>query len=173
MNTLITKNAISLINHPIVGKKAVASKLLKAGATLHVFEEPVVDKPTMHTLQLAETRHVSPFDGAECISHSCTNNNVAAIIEEKRAKFIILKDVKEGEELSFNYNCTEWDMNSPFVCQCAKCQGRKMVQGFKHLEDEEKVEMLENEVEPISTFIRNKAKTEFPYLFESISAAAK
>jgi hypothetical protein len=51
---------------------------------------------------------------------------------------ISLKPVEFGQDITFNYNTTEFDMAEPFACRCgsARCAGR--VQGFRHLSGEER-----------------------------------
>jgi hypothetical protein len=100
-----TTSVLSLVNCPVVGKKAVAKHALPRGAVLNVFKTPVLTYPTMHTVQLTTDVHVAPTDGAECISHQCgpdTNSAVVVADDFKSAAFVTTRDVAEGEEMTFN-----------------------------------------------------------------------
>jgi len=46
---------------------------------------------------------------------------------------VALRDLAAGEELTFDYNATEWSMAEPFLCTCGACGG-SVVQGFAHLD---------------------------------------
>ena len=48
------------------------------------------------------------------------------------------RDIEEGEELSFDYTTTEWDMGAPFTDAAS---GRSC-QGFKHLSTADKLVRL-------------------------------
>lgn len=138
-----TTDALRLVDAGIIGQKAVAKVPLQAGTVINVFAEPVKSSPTMHTVQFDDRTHVAPTDGAEFISHGCFGTtNTRIIVDEDcaSASFVVTRDVEAGGDLSFNYNTTEWHMNSPFVCQCASCQAghTRKVQGHKHLSLEER-----------------------------------
>jgi|GEM_PF-1462816 len=138
-----TKEALQLVETQAVGLKAVARNDLLRGTIINVFRSPILSSPTMHTVMLDEATHVAPTEGAECISHACDATNTRIIIHEDRkgASFVVTEDVAAGEDLTFNYNTTEWDMNSPFTCQCAACKQKgfpTVVRGFKHLSLEER-----------------------------------
>jgi hypothetical protein len=51
---------------------------------------------------------------------------------------ISLKPVSFGQDITFNYNTTEFDMAEPFACRCGSAGCTGQVQGFRHLPDEER-----------------------------------
>lgn len=148
-----TTSVLSIVKCPVVGKKAIAKHALASGAVLNVFKFPVLTYPTMHTVQLTEGVHVAPTDGAECISHQCgpdTNSAVVVADDCQSAAFVATRDVAEGEEMTFNYNTTEWEMSSPFPCVCKACQAKstsgaaavsQVVRGFKYLTLKQRAEI--------------------------------
>lgn len=155
-----TEDAIKILDAGAIGKKAVARVPMKAGTLINEFVDPVLTYPTMHTVQLCDDVHVAPTLGAELINHACSGTNTRIVVdsENKVGRFFTTQDVEEGEDLYFNYNTTEWDMSCPFVCSCPACQrdGPRKVQGFKHLNLEERMEIL-NETSPL---IRAKGMAE-------------
>jgi hypothetical protein len=49
-------------------------------------------------------------------------------------RLVALRELAAGEELTFDYNATEWDLAEPFRCSCGACGG-SIVRGFAHLDD--------------------------------------
>ena len=141
-----TTAAIRLTAHPVKGTTAVAARDLEPGWVINEFRSPVLRRPTMHTVCLDETTHVAPTQGAEFISHacgSCTNVRIAVADDAQSARFVVTKPVRQGEELAFNYNSTEWEMSCPFECGCPSCTARatgqrRLIRGFKFLSADER-----------------------------------
>mmetsp|Transcript_15203 Transcript_15203/g.18809 ORF Transcript_15203/g.18809 Transcript_15203/m.18809 type:complete len:221 (+) Transcript_15203:471-1133(+) len=155
-----TEDALAVVPAGEIGDKAVAKIHLKAGTLINEFVAPVLTAPTMHTVQLCERVHVAPTRGAEFISHACTNTNTRIMVDSENyvGRFFVTRDVEAGEDLSFNYNTTEWDMNSPFACSCESCRATnsKHIRGFKHLSLEERIAIIDE----TSPLIRAKAMAE-------------
>ena len=153
-----TSEAIRLVETKTIGRKAVAAVALKAGTVINTFVHPVLRSPLMHTVQFDDKVHVAPTDGAEFISHWCEDTNTRIVVAEDRrsAQFVTTCDVQAGDDLSFNYNTTEWSMNSPFLCACPACEASqhpRYVRGFKHLSVEDR-SAIASETSPL---IRDKA----------------
>jgi hypothetical protein len=45
------------------------------------------------------------------------------------------RDLKEGDELTFFYPSTEWDMAQPFECLCGNVQCRGKITGAKDMDE--------------------------------------
>lgn len=99
-----------------------------------------VDRPTRTSLQLGTHEHleVSPGLGLErtldqhpwrFLNHGCEAN--AAF---RGRKLVALVPIRRGEDVTFNYNATEYDMRDVFACNCgaATCT-REDVRGFRYL----------------------------------------
>ena len=54
-------------------------------------------------------------------------------IDVGRRVIIARRPIAAGEELCFDYQTTEWDMDAPFICRCARPPGVGLVRGFAHL----------------------------------------
>jgi SET domain-containing protein len=75
------------------------------------------------------------------INHSCDPNTY---IDFNKFVFIALKNIHSGEEITYNYLTTEYDLakeSLDFDCKCKseKCLGR--VKGFKFLNKKQKLEL--------------------------------
>ncbi|MEW6709975.1 MAG: SET domain-containing protein-lysine N-methyltransferase, partial [Candidatus Riflebacteria bacterium] len=113
----------------------------------------IVEKPSRYTLQIGENQHIDSDDADEfnlhnnksavhCridnfFDHSCAPNCRIEVYRD----FVFLrliKPVKAGESLSFNYLTTEWEMFSPFSCYCGapSCFGN--IRGFRFLSLDQK-----------------------------------
>ena len=91
----------------------------------------IVTAPTKYTLQLDAGRHLLADNELwQFMNHGC---EPCVRIDVDTRQMIAIRDVARGEELTFNYNTTEWDMAAPFDCNCGdeNCTGR--IRGFRYL----------------------------------------
>ena len=65
-----------------------------------------VSEPTMYTVQVGENIHIDCFDGARFTNHHC--KPTAYISYEGDIGLKALRDMKEGDEVTFDYNTNEW-----------------------------------------------------------------
>ena len=124
------------------GRKGVyAARHFAPGEVLLPLDGIVVDRPHRYSLQIAADRHLAPRAGFEdesawCfINHQCDPN---CRIDVARMALVALKAVSAGDEVSFNYCSTEYDIASPFGCHCGAAGCYRQVRGFRHLSDDEK-----------------------------------
>ncbi len=84
-----------------------------------------------HTVQIDWDRHVIMDLPAVLINHSCDanvgirNNNISAY------DFRAIRPIIEGEELTFDYETSEWEISIPFPCDCGSVNCRGTLRGFK------------------------------------------
>ena len=74
--------------------------------------ENIMDKPNRYTVQIARDRHTHVGKLA-ALNHSCDPN---VILDTDKMLMIARRDIEKGEELSFFYPSTEWEMQAPFIC---------------------------------------------------------
>jgi hypothetical protein len=91
--------------------------------------ENVVDKPNRFTVQIARDRHTHVGKLA-ALNHSCSPN---VILDTERMLMIACRDIEKGEELSFFYPATEWEMQAPFICLCGSSNCIHVVAGARFL----------------------------------------
>lgn len=124
------------------GLCAVAKERIEAREVILRIEGRVVDRPTTYSVQIGERSHIEPWGGAGAedtkiavwpfLNHSCDPN---AGVEGQ--ELVALRSIARGEPITFDYNTTEADIATPFVCSCGACPGR-MIRGYRHLSPEER-----------------------------------
>ena len=133
-------NQLSDLVKVVHGNGDFSSKLIslvdrEPGAVLAKIEGSIVAKERAYTsVQVSETSDIELNSDLVYCNHSCDPNVVFDM-----AKFEVRVDkdrpVKQGDDLTFFYPSTEWDMQQPFQCRCgsSKCLGT--VRGAKYLDD--------------------------------------
>ena len=91
--------------------------------------ENVADKPTRFTVQIGRDRHTHVGKLA-ALNHSCDPN---VILDTERMLMIARYDIAKGDELSFFYPSTEWEMQAPFICLCGSSNCIHVVAGARFL----------------------------------------
>jgi hypothetical protein len=118
-----------------------AARAFEERETILVAKGDVGETPGRHSLQIGSGEHLkTPPDAApgehpwRFVNHACSPN--AAFI---RRRLIALRRIDPGEEITFDYETTEWELASPFRCSCGGpgCMGRE-IRGFRHLPDTER-----------------------------------
>ena len=140
----------------------VAKENILAGSFLADVWGPVVSQATPYTIQVDVNKHVDPVGPLKRTNHSCNPN--AKFVYEPRLKedeimdfdkdhkifwhLVATRDIKEGEDITFDYTTTEYEMAGVFNCLCGmeNCLGE--VKGFKFLSAEEKAQR-EKELSPV------------------------
>lgn len=121
------------------GRGLFALAAARAGACILELDGEILPVPSVFSLQVGEHEHLHPHRDAlaaesveRCrwrfLNHSCDPNCWidGRALRARRA-------IAPGDELTFDYNCTEWSMDSPFDCACGACDGRA-VRGYSHLD---------------------------------------
>ncbi len=91
--------------------------------------EALQSKPTMYTVQIAREKHVEVKELAS-MNHSCDPN---VILDTGRMLAIATRDIQVGDELTFFYPSTEWEMSAPFICLCGAPSCIHVVAGARFL----------------------------------------
>ncbi len=111
-----------------LGQKGLfAERNFKAGEVILCLKGSVSSTPTKYTIEVGENEHITDEFGTY-LNHSCDPNTK---IQRKGKRVLAKKDIKKGEELSFDYNSNETKMATPFECACGSknCKGR--IRGLK------------------------------------------
>jgi hypothetical protein len=64
------------------------------------------------------------------INHSCAPN---VFFDTTAMQLVALKEIREGEEMTFFYPSTEWEMIQPFNCYCGSHNCLGQIQGAAFL----------------------------------------
>mmetsp|Transcript_13722 Transcript_13722/g.28768 ORF Transcript_13722/g.28768 Transcript_13722/m.28768 type:complete len:218 (+) Transcript_13722:149-802(+) len=97
-----------------------------------------------HSVQIDWDQHVLMDLPAILINHSC-NGNVGIRSNDNKVQdgdvaddevvgaydFWAIRPIKEGQELTWDYEATEWELCTPFDCNCGSPNCRGQVRGFK------------------------------------------
>ena len=87
--------------------------------------------PTYLTVQIEANKHITlQPDFLQYINHSCSPN---AFFDTTHFVLVCIKEIKQGDEISFFYPSAEWDMEQPFACRCQAANCHKYIQGAAHL----------------------------------------
>lgn len=124
-----------------------ARRAIAPGETVLPLVGITASSPARSTLQIGPDAHLHPLSvdadderSAWCfVNHSC-NPNCAVSLRDMA--LVALRCIQPGEELTFDYCSTEYDMAEPFACGCgdAGCYGE--VRGFRHLPRGRQLELL-------------------------------
>ena len=137
VNKNIKKNEIVLpLKFDLIKKRSEAS-----GTSIQIGNDKFLDS------KVKKHRYIADY-----INHSC-NPNIK--IDFKSLNFVALKAIKKGEEITWNYLTTEYDLirdDLDFDCYCGSKNCLKKIRGFKFLN---KFQMMK--LKPfLSPFLRHK-----------------
>ncbi len=91
--------------------------------------ENITDKANRFTVQIGRNTHTHVGKLA-ALNHSCDPN---VILDTKKMIMLARRDIEKGEELSFFYPSTEWEMQAPFICICGASNCIHVVAGARFL----------------------------------------
>jgi hypothetical protein len=87
------------------------------------------NKANRYTVQIDRDRHTE-VGKLSALNHSCDPN---VILDTEHLLMIACRDIEKGEELSFFYPATEWEMAAPFICLCGAANCIHVVAGARFL----------------------------------------
>jgi hypothetical protein len=109
----------------LITKRAYA----KGEVICEIPTDKVVNKPNRYTVQIDRDKHTDVGKLA-ALNHSCNPN---VILDTEHLLVYACKDIEKGEELSFFYPATEWEMDAPFICLCGASNCIHVVAGARFL----------------------------------------
>ncbi len=112
-----------IIKNGIHGLGVFTTADIKKGKILFKLKGKILDFPTRTSIQIGKYQHIEDQIGAH-MNHSCQPN---AKLYKRSHTFKSTKNIKKGEEITFNYNQNEDKLAAPFTCACCgrKIRGRK------------------------------------------------
>ncbi len=143
------------------GKGLFAEKLLKRDSIIFHFDGKIDDDTHTNSksLQIDDNKFLEStvkFD--DFLNHSCNPN---CYIDWQNLNLVALRDIQIGEEISFNYNTSEYDLinlvkNCSFKCGCnsKNCIGE--IRGFRYLTEQQKKKIQKF----VSPFLKKKFEQE-------------
>jgi len=127
-------SSLSIINDQ--EKKLVTLLPLEKGALVHHLIGTINHHPTKYSLQIGKDQHLDVPPGKMdnnaypwvYLNHSCSPNCYM-----KNKQLFALVAIDAQTELTFNYNTTEFEMASPFSCNCDSSSCLQKIKGYKYL----------------------------------------
>ncbi|KAI9143672.1 hypothetical protein BKA69DRAFT_1018252, partial [Paraphysoderma sedebokerense] len=111
--------------------KLVTTRSFKKGETIAKiagYTQTNVKKYT--SVQIGPDCHIELNSDLVYMNHNC---DPSVQIDCNELKIVAARDLDEGDEITFFYPSTEWEMAQPFTCWCGASQCVGMVQGAKHI----------------------------------------
>ena len=106
------------------------------------------EESNVESLQIDDDKFLESQDSDNFLNHSCEPN---CRIDWNTMWLTALRDIKMGEELTYDYHTSDWDNFSLkrkdpawFKCSCGAPQCVGKMYGFKYLSLEERISRLED-----------------------------
>jgi hypothetical protein len=113
------------------GARLLATQSLSAGQLIHQITQPrITHQPTYRSIQIGPNTHLEDLGVIVYLNHSCQPNT---LVDTTALAVYAARDIAAGEELTFFYPSTEWEMDRPFICLCGAAQCVRLVAGAKYL----------------------------------------
>jgi hypothetical protein len=121
---------LEVIGQRNLDRTAITVHEIKQGEVIaHILPYSSKAEPDFLSVQIGNKQHI--LDTLlEAMNHSCSPTTFVNI---ERMQVIALRDILPGEELTFFYPSTEWEMDRPFQCQCKSPQCIGLVAGARSL----------------------------------------
>ena len=73
---------------------------------------PLLDHPVQSSIQIGPNKHVEVDAPAKFINHSCMPNT-----KVENEQIVAIKKISPGDEITFDYQGSEYELAVPFVCR--------------------------------------------------------
>lgn len=114
-----------------IGRGVFAREAVAAGEVLIALAHVFVGAAGRHTIQIDAERHqAGTGEIDDFLNHHC---QPSAYLDAERLCFVAARDIAAGEEITFNYLTSEWDMAEAFECRCGGERCLSKIRGFRWL----------------------------------------
>ncbi|HMO33886.1 MAG TPA: SET domain-containing protein-lysine N-methyltransferase [Lacibacter sp.] len=110
----------------------IAARAFETGACISPFRAAAQTREANRfTVQVGPGQHIVLEPGyLQYINHSCDPN---AFFNTTTGELVALRTIREGDEITFFYPSTEWDMSEPFACRCGSANCLQQISGASAL----------------------------------------
>lgn len=124
-----------MLNTSINQKCLTATKAILAGEIISKFHAGITQSyATYLTVQTGVDKHITLNpEFLQYINHSCAPN---VFFDTDAMELVCLRNIQPGEELTFFYPSTEWEMSQSFLCNCGNKDCLQLINGASHLSAE-------------------------------------
>ncbi|MFN8439391.1 MAG: SET domain-containing protein-lysine N-methyltransferase [Caldilineaceae bacterium] len=120
-----------VLGNSAYGARLIATKPITAGQLVHSIREyQVTTQPSYRSIQVGVDSHIEELGIIAYLNHSCQPNT---LVNTTTFEVYAVRSIAPGEELTFFYPSTEWEMDRPFICLCSAPQCVRVVAGAKYL----------------------------------------
>lgn len=113
------------------GARLIAKQPIAAGQLIHAIHDYQITKqPSYRSIQTDVDSHIEELGVIAYLNHSCQPNT---LVNTTTFEVYAVRSIAPGEELTFFYPSTEWEMDRPFICLCGAPQCVRVVAGAKYL----------------------------------------
>ncbi len=121
-----------LLNNASNQKSLHAIRSFAPGEVICSFGAGIIQSfPTYLTVQTGTDKHITLMpEFLQYINHSCSPN---VFFDTTSMELVCLQPLQAGDEFTFFYPSTEWDMAQPFVCNCGNKDCLQLINGASHL----------------------------------------
>ena len=121
-----------LLNNSSSQKSLLAAVSFAPGDVICNFSAGITQSyATYLTVQTGADRHITLMpEFLQYINHSCAPN---VFFNTTTMELVCLQAVQAGDEFTFFYPSTEWEMAQPFVCNCGNAGCLQLINGASHL----------------------------------------
>ncbi|WP_268543591.1 SET domain-containing protein-lysine N-methyltransferase [Candidatus Nitrosotenuis cloacae] len=100
---------------------------------------------SLNSIQIDDDTYidVDKQDTWQYINHSCSPNSM---LDLDSLSFVAISNISVGEEITFHYCTTEFDLaakNEDFLCKCNSTNCLKRIKGFNHLTKSQKQSLIQ------------------------------
>ena len=146
-----------LVKQTDKGRGVFAARNFSLGETVVVgCRIKVLSARTIHSLQMNFNLHVELDEPARLLNHSCSPNTGVRNNQKGGYDFVALFDILEGNEITFDYETTEYFSIAVPKCLCGSLDCRGRTSGFHFLP----LKIRKQYGEFIGNYL--KSSTEFP-----------
>ena len=151
-NTILENRIAEVLENKQTGQKSLyATAPFQPGEVISRFGAgETLTEPTYLTLQTGIKKHITLIpEFLQYTNHSC---DPTAFFDTTRMELICLAELQPGDEITFFYPSTEWEMAQPFDCHCGSPACLQVIRGASQLSPD----VLERYM--LTDFIRQEMK---------------
>jgi hypothetical protein len=125
----MTNDVVSIRTENKTRSLIAAQDFARGDVIYNIPSEKLFNKPNRFTVQMDRSLHTE-VGKLSALNHSCDPN---VILDMEHMVMIACREIKAGDELTFFYPSTEWEMDAPFICLCGASNCIHVVAGARFL----------------------------------------
>lgn len=111
-----------------------AKNIIWPGEIITWLNGKIITYPTATSIQISYSQHFED-NVIKFTNHSCTPNSY---INCDDLTLRAVTFIETEEEITINYNATEYKLTYPFICECGSKGCKRIIRGFRFLSENER-----------------------------------